>query len=1636
MNRRIIKFAAPLFLALLSPFTAKSQTAAFNGWCALGGTQSLTSGLPSSNYTLGVIPNCLVTVYLTGTNTKATIYRDFSNTPLTNPFNASVIGRTGTGQWLFYAQTGQGYDVTMTGGNTPLTYPSPVTLTDLIVGGGGGGGASPGLPAGSYQFNNNGIFGGNSQVLDASAFTGDWGARVTKCLAAITTSSGTCDARSLAGTTQTSANSVTIPANLTLLWGGTVTMASGRNIVAANTSSFIGASVYTASLVGNTAGPLLDGTAGGITFDQFSVTNNDTLDSNATASTLALHDNHVGTVNFYGYAAVVLNIGAGYYGEYENVSVYQFNPSGIAMQVTGANSTHFNHYKTVTTNAIGLAVDNTDGLYFDYADMENSTAEEVLVGGSTPGRVYMGIAGGYVQPTSGTLDFYIGPNYTLGTITTEGVTWFGYSTGCAPVHNCYLALLNFGGGPSNNGAVTLQPGNYNGVGPAELTVLGDEAGLGLVPTTGSPLHIVPCSTAWCVWNSAGGAPTTNPLIMEMPLTTLAPTTSAAGFNLPPGTAPTSPNNGDCWTTTAGLFCQIDGATVGPYGASGGGNLSGTLTPGTYAIATGAHTLGDSVFNTANFYIDSSANVNVGGGLPTATGGTNTAVGVATLSSNTTGGSNTALGAAALVSNTVGNYNAALGESALNSNVSGSQNNAFGNSALYDNTSGAYNTAIGYQSLSTNNTGSHNIGIGDTTATQGAADTNEIVIGSGVTGNGSNTVTLGNSSITGLYIGPLSLSTINGTGALTNDGSGNLSWTPSLTGTLTTNYYPIATGANTLGDGSIYAVPISGLHITPAASGSQIITISASSTVNISGGIQTNVGTTSAATLVLGNTVGLYAAAGPIEIENNLAGDAGSVEFGNGTYVAPIGIHDVEISAPSSVATSYGIILPAAQGTGAFTNDGAGNMSWTPAIIGIDASGTPVTPSAGVINFTASSPIVLTPSGNTININCPSCGASTGGTNVAVNGGSTLGSANINSTSPSADASFLALTPKISGANVIIEAPYATGAAFGVMEAGTGLTATAGVIAPTFGTATNQVAEGGVITAAGPTGGATSIPVITYNAAGQLTAVTTATPTVATVQGGTTNELLYQTAANTTGFISVVDSAVLCTSAGGVPSECTTLPSGLTIPSPTFTGTITTPLSTAGIVTTSGGGVLSSEAQATAAQGGTGISTASSTGVAQVLSGTWSVSTALANGTTATTQSAADNTTKVATDAFVLANSVTNPMTTLGDTVYGGASGVMTRLAGPTAGAGTYFLSDVTIGSSAVATTWTNAATYLASPPAIGGTAPAAGSFTSLKDTGLTNTFLVATNSSGTAIAATAAGVGTVINLAQYGVLVSGGLASAVVEVSPSTSGLPLVSQGAAANPVFAALGPSALASQAANTLLGNGTGSPAAPTAIAMPSCSGAANALNWTSGTGPGCNSAINAAQLSGKSITGSGAGIPTGPVSGTTVNDIVTMATISGQIQDSGVQYGTTGTDVLRLSGGFVPVANLPLATSSVVGAVKPDNVTITVSGGVISAVGGYLGGVQLIMPTTTINANTCTSPATVAITGLVAPSGTTPGSTFSVSYESNPDAVTGWGSSGGLSLKTWPTTNTLNWDVCNTTGSNITPGALNIDIGAFAL
>lgn len=57
------------------------------------------------------------------------------------------------------------------------------------------------------------------------------------------------------------------------------------------------------------------------------------------------------------------------------------------------------------------------------------------------------------------------------------------------------------------------------------------------------------------------------------LTTVATAIGSAGLNVPHGTAPTSPVDGDFWSTTAGLFARINGGTIGPLGGGGAGDIT-------------------------------------------------------------------------------------------------------------------------------------------------------------------------------------------------------------------------------------------------------------------------------------------------------------------------------------------------------------------------------------------------------------------------------------------------------------------------------------------------------------------------------------------------------------------------------------------------------------------------------------------------------------------------------------------------------------------------------------------------------------------------------------------------------------------------------------------------------------------------------------------------------------------------------------------------------------------------------------------------------------------------------------------------------------------------------------------------------
>ena len=122
-------------LGLVVATPAFAQLDALQGFCTTGGKNVVTSGLQSATAVQQSYPRCTVSVFLTGTLTHATIYKDAIGTPLGSVFTANSDG-----SWLFFIASGTGVDVTLSGGTAPNIFPTPFTLTDLKSGGGGGGG--------------------------------------------------------------------------------------------------------------------------------------------------------------------------------------------------------------------------------------------------------------------------------------------------------------------------------------------------------------------------------------------------------------------------------------------------------------------------------------------------------------------------------------------------------------------------------------------------------------------------------------------------------------------------------------------------------------------------------------------------------------------------------------------------------------------------------------------------------------------------------------------------------------------------------------------------------------------------------------------------------------------------------------------------------------------------------------------------------------------------------------------------------------------------------------------------------------------------------------------------------------------------------------------------------------------------------------------------------------------------------------------------------------------------------------------------------------------------------------------------------------------------------------------------------
>lgn len=133
--------------------------------------------------------------------------------------------------------------------------------------------------------------------------------------------------------------------------------------------------------------------------------------------------------------------------------------------------------------------------------------------------------------------------------------------------------------------------------------------------------------------------------------------------------------------------------------------------------------------------------------------TNTSFGELSMT-NTTAGSNTGIGYSTLLNNISGIGNTSVGYFALANNTTGNSNTGIGINALINNTTGINNTAIGGgagQFITDGTTpltvSTQSIFLGGGTRALANNSNNEIVIGVGVTGLGTNTTTIGNTSTT-------------------------------------------------------------------------------------------------------------------------------------------------------------------------------------------------------------------------------------------------------------------------------------------------------------------------------------------------------------------------------------------------------------------------------------------------------------------------------------------------------------------------------------------------------------------------------------------------------------------------------------------------------------------------------------------------------------------------------------------------------------------------------------------------------------------------------------------------------------------------------------------------------------------------
>jgi hypothetical protein len=389
----------------------------------------------------------------------------------------------------------------------------------------------------------------------------------------------------------------------------------------------------------------------------------------------------------------------------------------------------------------------------------------------------------------------------------------------------------------------------------------------------------------------------------------------------------------------------------------------------------------------------------------------------------------------------------------------------------------------------------------------------------------------------------------------------------------------------------------------------------------------------------------------------------------------------------------------------------------------------------------------------------------------------------------------------------------------------------------------------------------------------------------------------------------------------------------------------------------------------------------------------------------------------------------NPMTTLGDLIAGGASGAASRLAGPTTPNGIAQALTSTPSSGAATTpSWSIPGVAIDAQTGTSFTIPVADDVH----------FVTGNNAAATAW--------TGFTLANNYAFSFMNLGAGLITYTPASGTV-----NGSATQIIPQNWFGFHYTDNTNTFM------PVLPSIGAFPNCTDTGgNHINFTSATGAfscGTSNSGGSSGLSGmtagqvplaatastvtssKALAGAGAGITTGPASAVTSLDVAEFTGTGGQIADSSVAVANLVTQTSNAASGqictytgankvCVPATALPSGVTATTQSAA-DNSTKVATTAYVDA--HHIASGTAAMGTSAIASGACATVVTVAATGVATTDVLTAG------FNTDPTAVTGYGASGTgavVSIYPYPTANNVNFKVCNSTASSITPGALTLN------